>query len=319
MKIIRYTQDRKAEWDTFVEGAKNSTFLFMRAYMDYHADRFVDHSLMYYDDKKKLIALLPANERDGVVYSHQGLTYGGFILSSKVHGSQVLEAMIATKEYLAQCGIDRMVYKQMPSVYRLMPAEEDEYALWRCGAEKSACQLSVAVDLSDAYLSCTRLVRQTKKSDRNKLEREGYTICFGADLRDFWHVLTENLMSYHNVAPVHTLEEMQLLKDRFPENIVCCTALNVNGEVEAGVVLYLTQQTVHTQYISASAEGKRNNALDFLILTLINHYKEQRKYRYFEFGTCNEDGGHILNEGLLAQKEGFGARGIVYNQFVIKI
>ena len=48
--IRRYTEADKAVWDTFVAQSKNGTFLFFRDYMDYHADRFRDHSLMIYLD-----------------------------------------------------------------------------------------------------------------------------------------------------------------------------------------------------------------------------------------------------------------------------
>jgi DNA-binding response OmpR family regulator len=47
LSVERYTASRKREWDTFVSTAKNATFLFFRDYMDYHRDRFTDHSLMF--------------------------------------------------------------------------------------------------------------------------------------------------------------------------------------------------------------------------------------------------------------------------------
>ena len=47
--------------------------------MDYHKDRFEDFSLLIYKGER-LYALLPANINDDVVYSHQGLTYGSFVL-----------------------------------------------------------------------------------------------------------------------------------------------------------------------------------------------------------------------------------------------
>ena len=61
ISICRYTQDKHAQWDDFVKVSKNGTFLFLRAYMDYHSDRFHDHSLMFHNEKGKLIAVLPAN------------------------------------------------------------------------------------------------------------------------------------------------------------------------------------------------------------------------------------------------------------------
>ena len=81
-EVKTYEASLKEDWNRFVENAKNSTFLFNRNYMDYHADRFQDMSLMVYR-KGKLYALLPANRKSDVLYSHQGLTYGGLILSNK--------------------------------------------------------------------------------------------------------------------------------------------------------------------------------------------------------------------------------------------
>ena len=55
ISICRYTQDKHTQWDDFVKVSKNGTFLFLRAYMDYHSDRFQDHSLMFYNEKNRLI------------------------------------------------------------------------------------------------------------------------------------------------------------------------------------------------------------------------------------------------------------------------
>ena len=57
MEIHRYEPTDKTSWDKFVQGSKNGTFLFLRDYMDYHSDRFDDHSLMVRDQKGKLLAL----------------------------------------------------------------------------------------------------------------------------------------------------------------------------------------------------------------------------------------------------------------------
>jgi len=51
--------------------------------MEYHNDRFEDYSLLIHKNNK-LVAVLPANKKEGTVYSHQGLTYGGLVISSKI-------------------------------------------------------------------------------------------------------------------------------------------------------------------------------------------------------------------------------------------
>ena len=83
ISIQRYTGQEKNAWNQFNSGSKNSLFMFDREYMDYHRDRFEDHSLMFYDDDK-LIALLPLSERQEILTSHGGLTYGGFITDNKM-------------------------------------------------------------------------------------------------------------------------------------------------------------------------------------------------------------------------------------------
>ena len=73
ISAVPYTPERKTDWDAFVRRAKNGLFLFFRDYMDYHADRFMDGSLMFYEGDQ-LLALLPASLQDGVLSSHGGLT-----------------------------------------------------------------------------------------------------------------------------------------------------------------------------------------------------------------------------------------------------
>lgn len=79
LSVVRYTSDQKIVWDSFVAASRNGTFLFMRDYMDYHADRFTDYSLMFYKGGR-LLALLPGNIEDDTYCTHGGLTYGGSFL-----------------------------------------------------------------------------------------------------------------------------------------------------------------------------------------------------------------------------------------------
>ena len=338
ISICRYTQNKQTEWDDFVKVSKNGTFLFLRAYMDYHSDRFHDHSLMYYNEKNKLIAVLPANiktastltpklstlnsqpstlnSQPSTLHSHQGLTYGGFVLSPEIHISEVGELFRLTISYLKENGICEWNYKQIPYIYHLIPSQEEDYWLWRYNATQKACNMMTVIDFKSAIndISSSR-----KRTYFNKLNRQGYTVIFDADIRDFWPILEDNLMERFSSHPVHSLSEIKLLKQRFLDNIVCCTVKNPDGITIAGTLLFITQQVVRTQYISASHEGKRSNALDYLMLTLIRHYGNNPQYRYFEFGTSMAEDGINLNEGLILQKEGFGGRAVACKIFTINI
>lgn len=338
ISICRYTQNKQTEWDDFVKVSKNGTFLFLRSYMDYHSDRFQDHSLMFYNEKNRLIAVLPANgpsksplkgdilsnqlspfkgERGGgLFHSHQGLTYGGFVLSPEIHISEVGELFRLTISYLKENGFCEWIYKQIPYIYHLIPSQEEDYWLWRYNATLKACNMMTAIDLGNSEIDITS---SRKRTYFNKLTRQGYTVAIDDNIRNFWPILENNLMERFGSRPVHSLSEIELLKQRFPDNIVCCTVKNPDGKTLAGTLLFITQQVVRTQYISASHEGKHTNALDYLMLTLIRHYKDNPEYRYFEFGTSMAEDGIHLNEGLILQKEGFGGRAVACKIFTIAL
>lgn len=319
MIIKRYTIEDAQQWDRFVEDSKNGTFLFIRGYMDYHNDRFTDHSLLYYNRKNQLIALLPANEANNEekeLFSHQGLTYGGFILSNKSRAEEVIELFDTTISYLRDKGFSRWHYKQMPTIYHRCPAQEDEYALWRNKALIESCLISSTILLTNQGQT-PETERRRKRGMCRALER-GYQILDSDRLELFWPIMEKNLNQKYAVSPVHTMAEMKLLQSRFPNLIRCYLAVK-EGTPQAGVIAYLAnQETIHIQYGHATETGKKDGALDLMYLTLADRFRRMG-YHYMDFGNSNEEGGKVLNTNLIAQKEGFGARGIVYKTYCIDI
>ena len=306
----RYNSSLASEWDRVVEESRNGTFLFKRNYLDYHSDRFSDHSLMF-ELGGEIVALLPANQKEGVIYSHQGLTYGGVIMTSRCKGAVVLEIFEKMIGYYRANGIKAIIYKPVPHIYHIKPSEEDIYALYRYKAELYSCGISSTIDLTQDISFNSLRTRGVKKALANNIEiKEEFNFA------PFWEMLTQNLQQRHSVSPVHTLKEIEMLRDRFPENIRLYTASQSN-ELLAGVVIYETATCIHSQYIASSQKGRDLSALDLLFLNLIKErYKE---YRYFDFGISTESNGDILNNGLLSQKEGFGATATIYNSYKITL
>ncbi len=304
-EIIRYSVEQKTIWNQFVSHSKNGTFLFDRNYMDYHSDRFEDNSLMIYR-KGKLYSLLPANKVGNVLYSHQGLTYGGMIMNDKVTVAESVDMFRLLNTHLKEARFKKVVYKPVPFIYHQHPAQEDLYALFRTtNAKIIGRNISSTIILSDKIKFI-----ESRKSGMRKASANGITIRLSSDLEAFWEILDTNLKNRYGVTPVHTLSEIQLLQSRFPQNIKLYLAYK-DDAVLGGTLLYITKQVVHTQYISASIEGKELGVLDLLFDFLINH--EYANYLYFDFGQSTEQMGNLLNESLIFQKEGFGGRGMCYD------
>jgi hypothetical protein len=107
-----------------------------------------------------------------------------------------------------------------------------------------------------------------------------------------------------------------MLAQRFPNAIKLYLAQQ-NGHALAGVVMFETPTVAHAQYIAANPEGRDVGALDGLFDFLIQHY--DGTHRFFDFGISNEDGGKILNEGLVTQKEEFGGSSVVHDVYEIAL
>lgn len=307
MEIRRYRREDKELWNSFVSKARNATFLFDRNYMDYHADRFDDNSFMFYH-KGKLKAVLPANVSGDTLYSHQGLTYGGLLLDKKATVEDVLECFDSLNSWLRENGISKVVYKALPWIYQQYPSQEDLYALtWKCKAQLISRNIASTIVIDNKLKFA-----ESRKSGIRKALSLNIEVGESNDVDVFWHVLEDNLGNRYNAKPVHTASEMKLLMSRFPNNIKLYVA-KMNGEIVGGTLIYVTPQVVHTQYISASVEGKKHGALDLLFDYIIN--KVYANCRYFDFGKSTEQGGAYLNEPLIFQKEGFGGRGVCYDWY----
>ena len=308
--IVRYEASMKTLWDQFVARAKNSVFLFYRDYMEYHADRFVDFSLLFYDNSD-LIAAMPANRNDLALVSHGGLTFGGILSDSRMQMPLMMEIFEALKRELSAFGIHQIVYKAVPYIYQTIPANEDLFALFFHKAQLIRRDVSSTIDMRNRIPFGERRRRGIRKAQKN-----GIVVKKSDDLETFLQIEKQVLETRHGVAPVHTAAELRLLASCFPENIKLYAAY-LEDMMLGGVLIYESQAVAHAQYIGASDEGKKMGALDMVFDELINdHYSAKS---YFDFGISTENQGRYLNKGLIENKESFGARATVYDFYKLDI
>ncbi|WP_158676751.1 GNAT family N-acetyltransferase [Pukyongia salina] len=268
--------------------------------MDYHSDRFTDHSLMMYKDEE-LIAVLPANIKDETVYSHQGLTYGGFVLNEKCKLFDALEAYKAMLQFLFSEGIASLYFRVIPTFYNLLPSDELEYFLFRSGATLEKRDVLMVID----YAYKLRF-QKNRREGINKAIRNGLTVTIDNNYDTFWNeILIPNLKQKHGIAPVHSLDEIKLLASRFPDNIKQVSVYKEDKMV-AGTTVFLTKTTVHPQYVSGNPDKNFFGSLDLAYNFIINECWQDK--RYFDFNISSEENGEVLNSGLIFWKETCGAR-----------
>lgn len=303
LSVRPYVPDDAAIWNKLVECSRNGNLLHLRGYMDYHAGRFVDASLLV-EHHGELLAVFPANIEGDRVTSHGGLTYAGLIVSHALRAAATLDAFECIGAYYRAQAVTHLRYKAVPHVFHTAPAEEDLYALHRLGARLWRRDLSSVIPLKEPL----RLTPERRRSIR-RAGQAGLRVRSGGHAADF-HALLTHVLARHNTAPAHSLDELQLLQQRFPQRIVLHEALR-GDELLAGVVVYDFGHAVHTQYLAVSDQGRQLDALSFLLAGLIGETYAHRTY--FSFGVSTEQEGRVLNEGLVEQKERFGARAVVHD------
>lgn len=309
--IKAYDNLYKNEWDAFATSAKNGHFFFYRDYMEYHADRFQDFSLLVFDEKEKIVALLPASRHGCDIVTHGGLTFGGLVTGEKMTVSNMLIVFENIKLFYKEHGIKKMLYKCIPSLYTTYPAEEDKYALFINDAKLVRRDVSSAI-----YLPTRYKYQKGRKWMVSKGKKNNIKVHKSFDYKSYMDLENEVLQTRHDTSAIHTAEEISLLAKRFPDNIHLYIG-ELNGELLAGTILFINRDVVHTQYMANSDKGRELGALDCVLDYLIT--QEYADKKYFDFGISNENQGRFLNKGLIGQKEGFGGRAIVHDFYELKI
>ena len=307
--VKKYNPENKLSWNEFIKNSKNGTFLLDRNFMDYHSDRFIDFSLMFYENEE-LLAVFPASLHENEIRSHSGLTYGGIITNQNMKQHKMNDCFLLLRDYLKEQNVRKVVYKRIPYIYYTYPADEDLYALFLNDAKLMKRDVATVVNLK-------RLIKLPKgrKAQIMRSKREGIVVKEAFDFDGFINLENKTLQKY-GVKAVHTAEELIFLKLSFNENIRLFVS-DVNGDILAAILIFEMDKTVHLQYIASSEEGRKIGALDLLISTLIEKYKETKEY--FDFGISTENNGRFLNEGLCAQKEGFGGRSVCYDSYELEV
>ncbi|MAZ33303.1 MAG: GNAT family N-acetyltransferase [Thalassospira sp.] len=309
LEITDYCPEFQKPWDEIAEQADNGHFMFKRSYMDYHADRFTDASLVVLS-KGRPIGICPANRTGEEWRSHGGLTFGGLCLRPKFNRIKNIESLSESLcDLLSKRGFKRVHVKPVPWIYHKVPAEGEIYFLNRLGQATCTVEISTTIDLLNLPKASS-----SREWMKRKAHDAGFYVESSDDFEGFWNVLGDRLKQKYDRNPVHSVEEIKFLAGRFPENIGLFVVRDGGRNIVGGTVMFLNSQVAHTQYLAASEDGMGDGALDLLVFYLIDFY-QKRGQRYFDFGISNEQNGKVLNSSLATFKEGFGGRSIVHHKF----
>ncbi len=313
--IREFNVTKTEEWDDFIFGYSiNGTFLQSRRFLNYHPkERFVDASLMVYK-KEKLVAVCPAclviEDGKRVFVSHQGSTYGSFVISKEISRLELLVSLILEFEnYIKERGFRKVVLKPTMSLFCNYSDDSFIYALNQAGY-KEYKELNLYID----YVACNEdilsMLSKLKKRQVKKCLNAGVKLkelISREEIEAFHRILIENLKKYDK-KPIHTVDDLIDLKDnRFPNDIHIYGAY-YNDKMVAGTMTFefFNSSCVHTQYLAA-LNLDDISPMSFIYYSMMCLYRD-KGFKYLSWGIATEHYGEGVNWGLMRNKEEFGSK-----------
>lgn len=298
-------------WDPFVAEAGNACFLHSDRFLAYHGNRFDENIVFVGDEEGRPLGGIRFVADGALAHSHPGSTFGGVLLREGLRGSDAVAIVLTIVDALRSRGFSRLLIRPMPPLLRISPDESDLYALHRAGAEVVRRELSTVIRLGEPPN-----YSKGRRGQVARAKRAGLRVEEARDPRPFYRILTA-VLARHDTAPVHDAEQLELLMQRFPNQVRLFVSKSEAEETLAGALMFDFGNTVHTQYLAVYGEGRSLGALDLVIHHLATEAFSDREL--LSFGISTEEGGVVLNEGLLAYKESFGGFSHIIDTYEIPL
>lgn len=312
IEIRQFDKSDKDRWDLFVESSNEKNFLYTRAFLDYHGERFNDNSLVIMDKNGVLIGILPAAIVEKKFISHPGLPYAGLLVHEKISQTSWLTMIDAVNNFVTKTTkCEAFIYKLKPKIFRNSMFEEESIACSKQLLLDRSTGINSYIDYKLGYKFSKGRRHSVKKGKNADLKYQNIKLT-----SEFWALQSHVLETNHGVQPTHSLEDMLLIEERFPENIDI-SIVTKNDQTVAGCVLFLFDNVAHTQYMFNTEIGRNISALDYLMSCNIEIYSGQKSF--FSFGVSTINNGEDINYGLMRQKEAFGAGSGLNEIFTWKI
>ncbi len=299
IQVLKYHPSQKSQWDQMVENSVNGTFIHKRDYMEYHADRFADHSLMIYQGHK-LIGILPAHAEHNILISHNGLTYGGWIWKENFTPDESEEIWRHVLQYLNNKGFEKLLMKEIPLFYYKFLTEKNRMVYDHFGEIKK----KTIFWFIDTRKPIEKLLNRNRRRSLAQAQGKKIKIEPSGAWDVFWSILEKNLKVRHQAKPVHSLQEMKYLVSKFPRHIQLYLGY-LDEEPVVGSVIYKKKKVWHFQYLSVLPGLSENRFMvDYLVWELIRK-AYNNDYDFIGLGAAESKG--QPDQNLVYWKYSFGA------------
>ena len=315
IKCEIFNKSNYNDWEKFIDHSTNGTIFHYRRFIDYHEKpKFQDCSLLFYK-KNKIIAVLPAAIIDNKFISHPGLSFGSFIHNKQLAYSDAFNIIKSFESFINQKNYKKIIITFPPDCYSQSISNYIEFCLYQLSFKYLRLELSNVINLNKSIDDIISNFKAENRTAIRKAEKENIIIQQSEKYDEFYKILKNNLKLRHGVNPTHTLHQIKIIKELFPNKISLFTA-EYNQQVIAGVINFIcNKQTVLAFYISHDMKFQNFRPLNLLFLKIFE-WSINNNYQYYDFGLFTDN--QKPNISLARFKESFGSEGIFRKTMILQ-
>lgn len=322
IKVSKYDQKDQELWDNFVQNSINGTIFHEQRFISYHGNKFEDCSLLIHNNSE-LIAVFPAAiiNKNGktILKSHPGTSYGGLVFNATIQLKIVFDIINEIEIFAKNNEFDAIEFRHSPNIFRKTPLDQLDFALTSKAYNKIDEELSTCYELSrykdleisDAIKLFKNSGRSKARKNINKAFRDGLTFreLDKSEYGLFHNILINNLKK-HNAKPVHSLKDINTLKELYPERVRIFGVFKDSELAAAYLIFNVNSIGNHIFYGSIDYNYQVYRPTSFGLFMLIKTFADEGD-KFLNMGISTEDGGKVINWDLFAFKESFNGTGIL--------
>tara|TARA_Y100000590_G_scaffold21760_2_gene25187 strand:+ start:612 stop:1604 length:993 start_codon:yes stop_codon:yes gene_type:complete len=315
--IQKYHKKDIKQWDSFVQKSLNGTVFQTQHFLAYHVNRIFHDCSISIKYKKNIVAVLPGaiiidKKKNKIFYSHPGASYGGLVISKKIHFDLLHKIILEIDQYCIKNGFNQIILINSPSIYYCYQDDSLDYLLnWNSYIEKET-YISHAVNLSDRPNIKSLLSKRKKRYLKNSQTLDDIVFKQTTHLEKLYELLLKSKLKY-GLKPTHSLEELKQLIKTHPSDIKVIVSQH-NKETVGGMILFLANKSVCLVFYNIISEKFRNSQLASLQLYHCLKFAQKYSYQYIDFGvshTPEKENPLSPKFSLIQFKEHFAAKGVL--------
>jgi len=319
MEIIKYTEEWKEKWDSFILTSNNGTMFHLQKFFDYHITGKYKFDHLIFLKKNKIVAVLPGAIKDGTFESPIGASYGS-IVTPDIKFIEAMEIVSALLKYGRENNIKKFILTPAPIVYEKYQNQNLDFAMLWQGFSFQLHYISSAIKLDKNRDIIERFSPNSRRNVRKSLLSGDIRVEISERYDEFYPILLEN-KARHDAKPTHTYDDLIHLKELLPDNLKLFLVYLGEKPIGGSLMFFANKKVALCFYNMMLYQYEEFKPMHRNMYDIVK-YCTENGYSYVDIGVSQDtkaENPMTPSMSLIEFKEQFDAKTIMRNTFQIKL